>query len=454
MLIVTIIHGCKKQDEWLSIKTSKSDVAPETLTDFQAILDNTLEMNGRSFVATGLPASDNIYIPDEALPEVGELEENIYLWKDQIWLSNGSYEWNYCYQSIEFANLILDGLKSIPANNVAFDNIKGQAYFYRAAAMYNLAQVFCKPYVKISAAKDLGIPIRETSDVNIIVRQRPSLAQTYDKILSDLQMAESLLPSSQPYIQRPTAFAAKGFLAKVYLTMEDYDLAGSYAVECLKGNSRLLDFNSSIVSSTTTYPFPFNGVGNPEILFYAFASAYTSVIPEAFGFSSGVVADELYQLYEDNDLRKSTFYVSRNNIIRVLGTYTGTFKNFSGIAVNEILLIKAESEARKGNIQAAIADINQLLLNRYKTGTFTDKTAANADEALQLVLTERRKELPFTGNIRWEDLRRLNNDPRFRKTLTRTSRGQVYTLAPNDEKYVYPIPQDEITLSGIEQNPR
>jgi hypothetical protein len=70
------------------------------------------------------------------------------------------------------------------------------------------------------------------------------------------------------------------------------------------------------------------------------------------------------------------------------------------------------------------------------------------------IITERRKELPFTGSARWEDLRRLNKDPQFAKTLIRQLNGQNYTLAPNDPKYTLPIPDIEIKLSGIQQNLR
>lgn len=77
----------------------------------------------------------------------------------------------------------------------------------------------------------------------------------------------------------------------------------------------------------------------------------------------------------------------------------------------------------------------------------------DATEVLRLVLNERRKELAFRG-IRWSDLRRLNKDERFAVTLSRTLNGQTYQLSPNDKRYVIPIDEQEIRLSGIEQNER
>jgi hypothetical protein len=80
--------------------------------------------------------------------------------------------------------------------------------------------------------------------------------------------------------------------------------------------------------------------------------------------------------------------------------------------------------------------------------------AANSDEAIGMIIRERNKELPFTGNLRWQELRRLNAEPARAVTLTRRLNVTEYTLPPGDPRYVYPIPPDEIQLSGLQQNPR
>ena len=98
-------------------------------------------------------------------------------------------------------------------------------------------------------------------------------------------------------------------------------------------------------------------------------------------------------------------------------------------------------------------DLNALLKKRYLTGTYIDRTASSANDALVQILTERKKELAFRG-LRWMDLRRLNREPQFATTLTRVINGQTYTLQPNSIRYALPIPDDEIALSGLQQNPR
>jgi hypothetical protein len=73
---------------------------------------------------------------------------------------------------------------------------------------------------------------------------------------------------------------------------------------------------------------------------------------------------------------------------------------------------------------------------------------------LVFVLNERRKELPNTGQVRWEDLRRLNTDSRFARTLTRVNNGIIYTLLPGDPRYVFPFTAKIIQQEGLQQNER
>ena len=101
-----------------------------------------------------------------------------------------------------------------------------------------------------------------------------------------------------------------------------------------------------------------------------------------------------------------------------------------------------------------MADLNAVLIKRWKTGTYVNATAASADIALKLILSEKRKELAFSGSNRWEELRRLNDDPVLAVALKRVVNGVEYTLAPASIRYVLPIPDNEIRLSGIPQNQR
>lgn len=355
---------------------------------------------------------------------------------------------------VEYANIVLDALGKITPNNNtqrSYDSIKGSALFYRSFAFYVMSQLFCKPYSASTASTDLGIPIRLSSDVNI-PSVRSTVKETYDQILNDLQMAVGLLPQTPLYTTRPSSVAALALLSKVYLSMEDYQQAGHYADLTLQKKTTLLDFKSNIITPTSTFRFPVFNIGNPEIIFYASTASRGTLAPRAAGV--GTTDANLYASYLNNDLRKTIFYQDYGGgRVKFQGTYTGIDLNFAGIATNEIYLIRAECYARAGNTTLAMADLNTLLKQRF-TNPYTDLIATDADDALVKILQERRKELPYTGQLRWEDLRRLNKDPRFAKTLQRTYNGVTYSLPPNDNRYVFPIPDLEIQMYGMPQNER
>ena len=86
--------------------------------------------------------------------------------------------------------------------------------------------------------------------------------------------------------------------------------------------------------------------------------------------------------------------------------------------------------------------------NRFEKETFVQQRSDNSQEVLTWILEERRKELYLRG-LRWEDLRRLNQDFRFEQTLSRKVNGQIYKLKPNSNRYVWPIPDNEVDLNGL-----
>lgn len=449
LIAFLVFQGCK-QNDWLDKKRDKAQVRPETIKDFQAILDNEDWINGR-FTNTGIASSNNIYIQDKDLAAVLVGQQQIYFWGMNPWdNSNGSStEWNWMYATIEYANIVLDGIEDTKLSGGEVENIKGQAYFFRAMALYNLTSLFCKQFTESTADKEKGLPIRLTSDVNVIVK-RSSLKATMDQIIADCKAAIAKLNDKQSFITRPSKSAAYALLSKIMLNNGYYADALENAEHSLEKNSSILDFNNGTVSLNQTYRFPANGVGNDEILFFAYSGLNSIVRPTTT--TRGTIDTSFMKSYSDNDLRKTFFYIKSGSTYKFRGNYTGNFYNFCGLATNEVYLIKAECQARASNTKEAMLTLNALMRKRYKSGTFIELTANTVEESLKMVLQERRKELAFTGNIPWEDIRRLNLHPETQITLTRSINGKLYTLSPNSARYALPIPDSEIRLSGIEQN--
>ncbi|MDB5153528.1 MAG: RagB/SusD family protein [Mucilaginibacter sp.] len=449
IFVAFVLGSCQK--DFLKSKPNKALLVPETLADFQALLDNS------SSVMNIVPylnevGTDDIYTTQDGLTSQSQEIQNAYIWSPTIFQERTSADWNIPYQQVLYANIVLDGLtdfKTTPSTQSQLNQIRGSALFFRAFAFYNIAQQFATPYSQSSADQALGIPIRLTSSVNV-VSKRGTLQQTYDQIINDLVKAVDLLPPTQYYKTRPTKAAALAMVARVFQTMENYKMAAQYAALSLSSYNKLIDYNS--LTDTAAMPLPSSlPNGNDEVVFYA-ALIYNGFISGSSPLTS--VDSLLYQSYANNDLRKTVFFNKvSNDFILFKGSYAVNGYEFGGLSTDEVYLISAECNARNGNTVAAMTDLNTLLKTRWKTGTFIPYVASNPDDALTQILKERRKELIYR-NIRWTDLRRLNKDPRFAVTLKRNINGQIYTLPPNDKRYVFPIPDDVIAASGIQQNPR
>jgi hypothetical protein len=436
--------GCNK--DWLEAKPNLNLVVPTTAQDYQAILDNDNNIFNLSMPALGEIGSGDFSISSAAWSTLAtNMERYAYLWDAQIYRGETNIaDWNAPYQAVFTANIVLEGVDHAAAHNPssAWDNVQGSALFYRSWSFYALSQAFAGPYVASSGQSDLGIPLRVKSDINA-PSVRASLKDTYQQVISDLLKAKGLLPATAAYKTRPSKAAVFGLLARVYLSMEDYRNAFLNADSCLQLREEVLDYND--LDSTAARPLPRM---NSEVIFQAILNNFGIFSNAAFNVDA-----ELYQSYAQNDLRRGMFFVRRGSNINYKGSYYQAKPLFCGLATDEMLLIRAECLARKGDAVAAVKDLNTLLEKRWIKGTYSRYENNSADQVLQKVIEERRKELCFRG-LRWTDLRRLNTDSRFSRTLKRVINEQTYWLKPQGAGYVLPIPDDVIRLSGIAQNPR
>ena len=226
--------------------------------------------------------------------------------------------------------------------------------------------------------------------------------------------------------------------------MNDFKKAKLYADSCLMRYSKLLDYNS--IDTTMNTPF---SRSNEEILYQSnLDSSAKMLYPGSF-----LIDSTLYDSYSAQDLRKSLFFSINNEGLPICrNSYSGDITRFSGLAVDEVILIRAECKARLNDSIGALQDLATLLKSRWKNGAYISPSVSTSDEILQLILTERRKELIFRG-LRWSDIRRLNKLGAG-ITLKRIFNQQLYTLPPGDIRFVLPIPPDVISISGMEQNPR
>src|SRR5690606_14179452 len=114
-------------------------------------------------------------------------------------------------------------------------------------------------------------------------------------------------------------------------------------------------------------------------------------------------------------------YKNNEEVITYRGSYDGSPYLFSGLALDEMHLIKAECLARLDLVDESMKTMNELLVKRNES-SFIPMEASSSEDAVEKVMIEKRKQLVFRG-IRWSDLRRLNQYPDESVTLLRNVEG-------------------------------
>lgn len=441
--------------EFLDVKRNADQVVPATIEDYQALLDNIGRMNQFQSYELSLVGADEYTISEDlwrnGLKGTYSYFKDAYIWADDVFKENESKDWNRAYERILYANMALDVEKISPSKTEqkAWNNVKGSALFFRALNYYQLIQVFCEPYNAETADQDLGVPIRLDYDVTL-KEGRGTLKDVHNQIFSDLEEAMTLLPNLADHIFHPSKLAVHHLLAKIYLNREEYSLALQHTNSALGIYNKLLDFNLLDLNAAHTFSRDDYSVSHPEVFFYS-----NSLWVRMFSFSRVNIPNEIYELYDINDLRRDAYFNIQSDGRRAFkGSYH--FRGdamFTGFATDELWIMQAECKARLGDLGGAMDDMNHLLKYRYKSGTFSPVSFSDADDILTFILKERRKQL-FMRGVRWEDLRRLNKDPRFVTTVVREIGEERYELSPDDYRWVWPIPQNEIDLNGVKQNVR
>jgi hypothetical protein len=456
LLFLNLIIFCSCGKEFLEKKQNASLVIPETIAELQSLLDDTdRTINSRSCNELGLIGSDEFYISEQSfnnLPASAKPYEKLgYYWhKSNVYEGTDVRDWDFAYRRILYANTVLEGINKIrptQSEQNTWDNVKGSALFVRAHAFYQLAQEFCKPYQSATASTERGIPLRLIADITA-KSFRSSVQETYAQIVTDLNGAVDLLPETPLVKYRPSKVAAHALLAKAYLLMSDYNAALKHADLSLAINKELIDYNT--LNLNASYCFPTNMEKNPEILYIS----YILNIP-IFQTTRARIPLTLYNLYNEIDLgKKACFTKTSDGSYSFKGSYFGGLSPlFTGICTDEIILIKAECLARNNRIAEANTTLNYLLKNRYESAKFIPLTFTDKRDILIEIINQRKKRLILRG-IRWEDLRRLNQEPEHAITLRREINSVVYELQPQDLRYTWPFPDKAIEFGGYQQNER
>ncbi|TWF38973.1 SusD-like starch-binding protein associating with outer membrane [Chitinophaga polysaccharea] len=495
MALLTLLSSC---DKYLNEPPSKtSSLVVTTTAQLNALLNNysTFYQEGNR---TAIYSTDDADLPLDlynARPSTFSMAQvEFTLWDINNLPDDGRESfWSGEYKKIFNANMALSYADKVTGTEDEKAVIKADAHFIRAYSYWVLANTYCLPFTDANK-QEAGLPLKLGTGFEEPVVRQP-LEKVYSLIESDLAEAlktpVSLTGGGTPRHWRASKAGVNGFAARYYLNRNNYTEALKYANAALTEYSQLVDYNTEMKygndgnvtinagtpnaqTVTIKYPYTHNNqsdmtdmIGWKEFLYFRM------LYHESWWYIPSKALLDLYD--QDHDLRYEYHIVENysydRGLIKPAYSYPGYIFFFkdripSGPTVAEMLLIKAECQARANNISDAMTAVNTLRAKRMKPGPWVNLTAAGKDAAIKLILEERRREMPFTQ--RWFDIRRLNNneDPNDDVVLNRTfypynnakvSVGeptQTYSLPKNGRRFAAPLPRTEIISSNglIEQN--
>jgi tetratricopeptide (TPR) repeat protein len=454
LFALTINLSCKK---YLDENPTKGQIIPDNVLQFRGLLNYYYNANYTEHTIAMM--TDDIVLD----PSITSYDGNVLasyqfktnsFWAKDIWI-NG-------YKRINTFNSIIDYVINAQGATADKEQVKAIASVLRGFEYYALVNVFSRPYKAGSANDWAGVPLVLHADINSRVGSRETVKKVYDQILTDILGNIDKLPLSTNTIYEINQQGALGMLARIYLQMQDYTNARIMAERALAISKPVFDYKTILFSTPGNYYGGFSNLPSiatwPEAIYYR---QYQT--PYILGGSNYYMSADLDGLYKTGDLRRTIHFYNKRTTGEnyPAGWYFGpglivqanNFRNL-GISTPELQLIIAEAAARNGgtpDLQVALNQLNSLRKLRFKADAYADLLSSDATEVLQWVLDERRRELFFTPT-RFFDLKRLNLDPVFRKTIVHKFGNQTYTLEAVSPLYQPLIPQEALYNSDIIQN--
>lgn len=392
--------------------------------------------------------------------------------------------WKSAYEGINRANYLTQYKdKNISGNSINFagkDALYGEIYFLRAYYYFTLVKFFGD--VPLFFERRLNL-----SDSRKL--QRAPKADVYAQIEKDLNAAIAVLPNTNPQAGRVTKYAAQALLGKVLVYENKFDAAAAILENVANGPFTLVpNFADIFVQSgengaesvfeiqySNLFPYwnwgaATRGQGNYAVQ-QCGIRGLTGSSPYAPGWSTNLPTQELAKAYATGDQRKEVTVLDIEAYKTAHPEFTITYQaapykntglynqkylprkgetsgqtelnylnNYRTIRYAEVLLLAAEANNRAATPNDAKA---RDYLNKVRRRAFRDNLhdiTASGTALRQAIWDERRLELAMEGD-RFFD-------------LVRTGRAAtVITGFKAGKNELFPIPQREIEISQLQQNP-
>lgn len=354
--------------------------------------------------------------------------------------------YNNVYSYINRWNMIITTVDYAKGDASLKARAKAEARLLRAFDYFMLVNVYAKGYNPATAATDGGVCLMREFDLEAHPT-KASVKEVYDFIQGDIEAALPLLQAQPVNIYHPSLAFGYALKARVHLFRREYQQALAAAQKSLSYNNQLIDMVAYEANPTNITIDK-----NPEVLNLAYMNGYT----EMNIWYIYPVSPEFCNLFDaTNDMRFKLFF-KKNHRYADVGSgaanwdmpATKFFYPTVGMKTGEMYLTMAECQARLGDLNGAMQTVNTLRSKRVKGSGAALATPATTEETVKLIIDERRRELAMGFN-RFFDLKRLNTEPAYAKTLQRTFPlvnttvpQRTYTLPPNSPMYIVPFPKD------------
>lgn len=381
--------------------------------------------------------------------------------------------WDGYYRAIFRANIAIERIPEIKMDAALQTRLIAEAKFLRAYFYFNLVRWF----------GDLPLVTKQLTQ-DEFKQSRAKTADVYAQIITDLKAAIDVLPEKSKSLPddlgRATKGAARGLLAKVYLTTKDYANAEKYALEVINSNEYALlpDYTQIFTregenSSESVFEVQatvsadrydggsqyneVQGVRGDPNLGWGFNRPSDSFILE---FEPGDPRREATILYEGEALPDGSAIIAKNprifnarfNQKAWVPTHPGGNGSGPGnirlLRYSDVILIAAEAANENGKTAAALKSLNSVRARARgaNANILPDVVETDKVKLREKIWHERRVEFGMEQQ-RWFDLVRTGQ-----AEAAIIKSGKSFTKNKHE---LLPIPQAEIDLSAgtLTQNP-
>ncbi|MFD3000167.1 RagB/SusD family nutrient uptake outer membrane protein [Pontibacter toksunensis] len=423
--------------------------------------------------------------------------------------------WSQLYDGVYRANLVLDRVPLIPAQNIDATlqaRIIGEAKYLRAQYYFDLVKVWGR----------VPIITKVLNPDEVFVARPANISENWDQIEQDLRDAIEVLPVSytDADLGRATKGAAQALLAKVNLFQSTPEGCANTPYATTDQYQEVVDLTGAVMSSGVysldpnfSSIFTLEGENSPEVVFavqgvggtggwnndndglalnqwiaprtsnfsgWGFSTPIGPVTPQGYGGNPNIKVNNIYEAFEPCDPRLEYSILEPGDIIDhgagKVYTYDNTWSR-TGYSIQKFLIPEAQlTGAANSPLNIPLIRYADVLLWRAEALNELGRTA-DAVEAVNMVRARARNSmpgatcpLPVPAGVSQAELRDLIILERRRELafeghrffdLVRTCRAES-VLRPMGRPFItgqhelFPIPQAEIdrnpALQG-DQNP-